>query len=98
MLFLAVSAFFVAYEDFVATGYATAGRQNSPSQPSYGTCGSAHAKTLASQPVSNLCSAGEATSVIRSPDRKLWKWTCKGSNDKSTADDINCYASVILNP
>ncbi len=63
--------------------------------PVNGLCGSANGTTLASAPLTNLCSTGTSSSVTGTGP---WTWTCAGSNGGSTA---NCSAllagPVVIN-
>ncbi|HOS88114.1 MAG TPA: PKD domain-containing protein, partial [Candidatus Pacearchaeota archaeon] len=50
--------------------------------PVNGQCGSSDGQSFTSQPTTNLCSQGTASSVSGSGP---WYWTCQGSNGGSTA-------------
>ena len=53
-----------------------------------GTCGSSNGGTFASAPNTNLCSAGNATTVLGSGP---WNWTCTGIGSGTTA---TCSANI----
>ena len=58
-----------------------------------GACGTAAGIATATQPTTNLCALGTATSAISNPPN--WTWTCVGSN---AGTDANCVAPIAATP
>jgi hypothetical protein len=63
-------------------------------RPINGQCGSANGGTFETAPASNLCSAGNASSVTGSTQTYTWDWTCYGINEGSSA---SCSANMKVN-
>jgi hypothetical protein len=60
--------------------------------PINGQCGSSNGGTFSSEPTTNLCNSGTASSLSGSGP---WYWSCSGSNGGSTA---NCAAYKTVTP
>jgi hypothetical protein len=60
--------------------------------PINGQCGSSNGGTFSSEPTTNLCNSGTASSLSGSGP---WYWTCNGSDDGS---DENCSANKTETP
>jgi len=63
--------------------------------PVDGACGSAQGQPTSAAPSANLCSAGQASSVLLPPgDRTIYQWTCAGLYGGTTSPQ--CTAPSLL--
>ncbi|GDY36995.1 IPTL-CTERM sorting domain-containing protein [Acidovorax sp. NB1] len=85
----------VAIEITTPDGTATLGAGFTFVAPIDGACGSAHNQPTSIAPTANLCSAGQASSVLLPPgDRTAYQWTCVGLHGGATSPQ--CSAPSLL--
>ncbi|MFA5986907.1 MAG: hypothetical protein WC819_06195 [Parcubacteria group bacterium] len=57
-----------------------------------GVCGPADGVAVGTAPTVGLCAYGTASPVPPSLSGNTWTWTCKGSDNSTTAEDASCSA------